>query len=53
MPDFEKQLVDDFGLSKTNQVWIDAWDLTKAGQKPTASGGTTKLLFRMLDELSR
>ncbi|MFK7768780.1 MAG: hypothetical protein AB8B55_16280 [Mariniblastus sp.] len=53
MPDFEKHLVNDFGLKKTNQAWIDAWDLTKAGQKPSKTGGTTKLLFKMLDELSR
>jgi hypothetical protein len=52
MPDFEKHLVADFGMSKTKQVWVDAWDLTKAGKKSTTDG-TTKLLFRLFDELSR
>ena len=52
MPDFEKRLADDFGLTNTKQIWIDAWDLTKAGKKPRASG-TTKMLFRLLDEISK
>ena len=52
MPDFEKRLAEDFGLTNTKQIWIDAWDLTKAGKKPRASG-TTKMLFRLLDEMSK
>jgi len=52
MADFEKRLVKDFGMSKTKQVWVNAWDLTKAGQKPKTSG-TTKLLFQLLDELGK
>ena len=27
MPDFEQRLTADFGLRKTKQVWVDAWDL--------------------------
>ena len=30
MPDFEKRLLRDFGMKKTQQVWLDAWDLTSA-----------------------
>lgn len=52
MPDFEKRLAVDFGLTNTKQIWIDAWDLTKAGKKPRASG-TTKMLFRLLNEMSK
>jgi len=52
MPDFEKRLGDQFGLEKTQQAWLDAWDLTKAGKKP-ATSGTTKMLFRLLDELGK
>ena len=29
MPDFEQRLVNDFGLRKTDEVWVDAWDLNK------------------------
>jgi len=39
-------------LTSTKQIWIDAWDLTKAGKAPQASG-TTKMLFRFLKELSK
>jgi hypothetical protein len=53
MPDFEKHLVADFGMKKSKQVWIDAWDLTKSGNKTTKADSTTKLLFQMLDELSK
>ena len=52
MPDFEQQLVDGFALTKTKQIWVDAWDLTKAGKKPQVSS-TTKMLFKLLGELSR
>ena len=52
MPDFEKRLADDFELTSTKQIWIDAWDLTKAGKKPKASG-TTKMLFRLLNEMTK
>ena len=52
MPDLEKQLVDDFGLTKTKQVWVDAWDLSKAGKKP-ATSSSTQMLFKLLDELGK
>ena len=45
MPDFEKHLVADFGMKKSKQVWIDAWDLTKAGSKAAKQDGTTKMPF--------
>jgi len=53
MPDFEKHLATDFGMTKSKQVWIDAWDLTKAGSSPAPKSGTSKMLFKLLDELSR
>ncbi len=52
MADFEKRLVRDFGLSQSQQIWIDAWDLTRAGQTPTTDE-TTKLLFNLLDGLGK
>lgn len=52
MPDFEKRLSEGFGLTSTKQIWVDAWDLTKAGKKPQVSG-TTKMLFRLLDQMSK
>lgn len=30
LADFEKHLVEDFGLRKTHQSWLKAWDLTQA-----------------------
>ncbi len=52
MPEFEKQLSEDFGLEKTNQVWVDAWDLTKSNAE-TGSSGATDLLMNLLNELSK
>ena len=52
MPDFEKRLIEEFGMAKTKQIWVDAWDLTKAGKKPKTNS-TTKMLFRLLDEFAK
>ena len=52
MPDFEKRLADELGMKRTKQIWVDAWDLTKAGKKPRATG-TAKMLFRLLDQMSK
>ena len=52
MPDFEQQLTADFGLDKTKQVWIDAWDLTKAGTKKS-NNSPTDLMFRLLNQLGK
>ena len=52
MPEFERQLRDDFGLEKTKQVWVDAWDLTKAATK-NASSSPTSILFELLSELGK
>jgi hypothetical protein len=30
MPDFERRLVDEFGLKKTQQAWVAAWDFNSA-----------------------
>ncbi len=52
MPDFERHLRDDFGLEKTKQVWVDAWDLTKAGPKKP-NNSAAGMLFDLLNELGR
>jgi hypothetical protein len=52
MPDFEKRLMKELGLSQTKQVWVDAWDLTKAGNARTSSS-TSKMLFELLNELGK
>ncbi len=51
MPDFEKRLVADFGLKKTQQVWLSAWDLQR-GPSSSATQPASMLfnLFKMLDE---
>jgi len=46
LPDFEKHLVDDFGLKKTNHRWLAAWDLNTA-TKPKLDK-TTELLLNVL-----
>lgn len=46
MPDFEKRLVGDFGLQRSAQTWIAAWDLqTSPSNKPAEPAG---LLFNLL-----
>lgn len=31
MPDFEKRLTDEFGLKRSKETWLTAWDLKKQG----------------------
>lgn len=52
MPDFEKRLVQDFGLRKTKQAWVEAWDLESAPQKRQASG-LTDMMFRLIDSIDQ
>ena len=52
MPDFEKRMANDLGLRPDRHVWIDAWDLTKAGESPL-KGGTTGLMLQMMKQLSK
>ncbi len=33
LADFEKRLTEDFGLHKTSQEWLTAWDLTQAKER--------------------
>ncbi len=51
MPDFEKHLVADFGLRKSDQSWLVAWDLQR-GPSSLANEPAAMLLnlFKMLDE---
>lgn len=52
MPDFEKRLAKDFGLKKTKQVWLDAWDLTQSNAPPK-SDSASSLLLDLLNELGK
>jgi hypothetical protein len=47
LPDFEKHLISDFGLKRSNQEWIAAWDLTRSSRKPTPN--PLKLLESLFD----
>lgn len=51
MPDFEQHLIGEFGLQKTSQAWIVAWDLQRGAQAAPAEPVSLLLnLFKMLDE---
>jgi len=46
MPDFERRLVTEFGLKKSGEHWLTAWDMQIRGED-------LQELFKVLDELSR
>lgn len=50
LPDLEKHLVADFGMRKTGQAWLEAWDLT-ASPKPEMDEPASLLMniLKMLD----
>jgi hypothetical protein len=50
MPDFEQRLASELGLQPAKQVWLDAWDLKTAPEKPNSP---TRLLFDMLRQLNQ
>ena len=50
MPDFEQRLVQQMGARKTDQVWLDAWDLTTAGK---AQNSPARTLFNLLKQLDQ
>jgi len=52
MPDFEKRMASELGLQPIKHGWIDAWDLTKAGESPL-KGGATGLMLQMMKQLSK
>lgn len=49
MPDFEKRLVEELGLVRAEQVWVDAWDLTQA--KTKGSNKAASLMMKLLEGL--
>ncbi len=50
LPDLEKHLADDFGLVKTQQDWLAAWDLQNAQSRPADSpAGMFLNLLRILE----
>ena len=50
MPDFEKRLVDDMGLRKTRQAWVEAWDLQSAPRNAGANG-LAEMFFELIDAI--
>ncbi len=34
MPDFERRLIDNLGMQRSNVIWYDAWDLTPKAANP-------------------
>ncbi len=52
MPDFAKRLERDFGMKRTRQVWVDAWDLSRAPDESLASGPAAILqqLLKAIDQ---
>ena len=54
MPDFEKRLVKDFGLKKTQHVWVDAWDLKTAPRKQASEFSELGSLFmKLMDSIDQ
>lgn len=55
MPDFEEHLVADFDLKKTQHVWVNAWDLTKAPRNNQASEFSElgSMFMNLLESLDR
>lgn len=49
MPDFEERLLSELGLVKSEQVWVDAWDLTKA--KTNEDSGPASMFMKLLEKL--
>ena len=47
LPDFEKRLVEDFGMRPVQTKWVTAWDLKKKVKQQAASPLNT--LFRLLN----
>ena len=54
MPDFEKRL-NQLGLRKTRQAWVDAWNLkpTPESRAESPVNSITDMLFQLLDEASK
>jgi hypothetical protein len=52
MPDFERRMAEELRLKPTRHVWLDAWDLTKAGKSPLKSG-TSGLMLQMMRGLTK
>jgi hypothetical protein len=52
MPDFEKRMADELGLQPDKHVWIDAWNLTKAGKSPLKDGASG-LMLQMMRQLAK
>ncbi len=51
MPDFENRLVNEFGMRKTEQAWVQAWDL-KTAPDPTSGATTlTDMFFQLFNDL--
>ena len=51
MPDFEQRLITELDLEKTNQAWVEAWDLQSAPQTSQRGNGLGEMLFELMDSL--
>ena len=51
MPDFENRLINEFGMRKTEQAWVQAWDLKSAPEATGTITAMTDMFFRLLDDL--
>ena len=49
MPDFEKRLAEDLGLVRSEQVWVDAWDLTQANSNGASNAAS--LMMKLLESI--
>ncbi len=49
LADFEKRLINELGMQRTQTTWITAWDLTEAAT-PKATRSPLDQLFRMLSQ---
>lgn len=49
MPDFQERLNDELKMKPTKQVWLDAWDLTKAPSKSSSPMGLMMDMLRQMD----
>ena len=51
MPDFDKRLRNDFGLERTKQEWVAAWDLSK--DSGARQSDPMQLMLQMLKTLDQ
>lgn len=53
MPDFEQRLLDELGMRKTKQAWVDAWDLQTGSQQANPVSGIAEMFFQLMDSIDQ